>query len=146
MADKTFCNSVESVYREKIMPKGGIFTIRNVKIATWFFVAATILTMDFELDGVNIFPDILVIAFMIPALVYFRKSTKISVKAPAIMMGLYALSAILSNLADTYYQINYTYNAMEKSSEAFATYLFYVGTVALQGIIFVILLLIFSQF
>ncbi len=140
MADKTFCNSVESVYREKIMPKDGIFTIRNVKIATWFFVAAAILTMDFKLDGVNIFPDIVVIAFMIPALVYFRKSTKISVKAPAIMMGLYALSAILSNLADTYYQSNYTYNAMEKSSEAFATYLFYVGTVALHGIIFVILL------
>ena len=54
-----------------------VFAIRNVKIATWLFVVATVLTFDFELDGVNIFPDILVIAFIIPSFVYISKSTKI---------------------------------------------------------------------
>ena len=44
---------------------------------------------------------------------------------------------MLSALADKYFHANYTYNAIEKSSVALATYFIYVGTVALQGILFV---------
>lgn len=139
-ADKVFCRSVEDTYREKILPKDGIFTVRNVKAATWFLVAAAVLTIDFELDGVNIFPDILVLVFLALSFVYFRKATKLSVKLPAIMMGLYGISTVFADAADMYYHNNYTYSAMERSSEAFKHYLVYVGAVALKGILFVGLL------
>ncbi|MBP3370424.1 MAG: hypothetical protein J6L85_06700 [Clostridia bacterium] len=145
-ADKILCESVENTYREKILPKDGIFTVRHVKIATWFFVVAAVLTIDFELDGVNIFPDILVLGFVILSFVYFCKSTKLSFKLPTVMMALYGVSAVLADLADTYYHGRYTYSSMETSSEVFMIYVFYVVAVALKGAIFVgLLAVIFLQ-
>ena len=142
-ADKVFCNSVSATYSERVLPKEGIFAIRNVKIATWLFVVATVLTFDFELDGVNIFPDILVLAFIIPSFLYFAKSVKLSWRAYAVSAVLYGVASLLSMASYSYYHANYTYNAMEKSQEAFFAYLFYVGSVALQGILFVCMLAVF---
>ena len=142
-ADRVFCESVSRSYGEKVLPKEGVFAIRNVKIATWLFVVATILTFDFELDGANIFPDILVLAFIIPSFVYLAKSTKLSWRTPMITAILYGAASVLSMLSYTYYHSNYNYNAMEKSEEAFFAYLFYVGSVALQGILFVCMIAAF---
>ena len=141
-ADTTFIQSVERAYSEKVLPKDGLFAIRNVKIATWFFVVAAILTIDFKLDGVNIFPDILVLGFMILALVYFRKSTQISVMPCAIAFGAYGISAILCDIADAHFHNNYSYYAIEKSDEALSCYIGYVASVALKGILFVVMLVI----
>ena len=139
-SDKILCESVEKLYTEKILPKDGIFTIRNVKVATWFFVASSILSIDFKLDGVNLFPDILVIAFMIPALAYFCKTTNLNIKAPIAFMSVYGVSVILSDLLEAYFLSKYTYNAIEKSDAAFLTYCIYVGSVVLKSVIFVCLL------
>ena len=142
-ADTALTQSVERAYCEKVLPKDGLFAIRNVKIATWFFVVAAILTIDFKLDGVNIFPDILVLGFMILALLYFYKSTKISLTPCAISLGAYGISAVLSELADTHFHNNYTYHAIDKSDEAFSWYVTYVASVAIKGILFVVMLVIF---
>ncbi|MBE6593972.1 MAG: hypothetical protein E7642_08315 [Ruminococcaceae bacterium] len=142
-ADRVFCDSISAAYGEKVLPKEGVFAIRNVKIATWLFVVGVILTFDFNLDGVNIFPDILVLAFLIPSFLYLAKSTKLSWRAPAVIAVLYGAASLLSMSSYAYYHANYTYNAMEKSEKAFFAYLFYVGSVALQGIIFVCMLAIF---
>ena len=144
--DKVFCESVSGSYAQKVLPKQGIFTIRNVKVATWFFVAAAVLTIDFKLDDKNIFPDIFVALLMIPALIYFCKSTKISAKGSYIFIGLYGLSSVLTSLAGAYFDANYTYNTIEKSQEAFVVYLVYVGLVALSSILFISMLaVIFKQ-
>ena len=141
-ADTALTDSVERAYREKVIPKDGLFAIRNVKIATWFFVVSAILTIDFKIDGVNIFPDILVVGFMIFALLYFYKSTKISVMPCAVALGAYGISAVLCEFADTYFHNNYTYHAIDKSDEAFSWYIAYVASVAIKGILFVVMLVI----
>ena len=144
--DKTLCESVSNAYAQKILPKQGIFTIRNVKAATWFFVAAAVLTIDFKIDDSNIFPDIFVALFMIPALVYFCKSSKLKARASYLLIGLYGALSVLSTLAEAYFDANYSYNVMEKSQEAFTVYLVYVGFVALKSIFFISMLaVIFRQ-
>ena len=139
--DTVFCESVAISYREKVMPKEGIFVIRNVKIATWFFVAAMALTIDIKLDEVNLIPDILVIAALIPAFVYLSRSTRINKKSLLSLSVAYALTSVLTVLTKVYYEENYfTYNAMTRSSEAFGAYLVYIASVAIHGIILICLL------
>lgn len=144
-ADRVFCDSVREAYREKIIPKEGLFVIRNVKIATWLFVVAMVLSLDIELEGSNILPDLLILLFFIPSFIYLCKTTVFSKKATIVTTVLFALSSVASIAADAFYHSNYTYNAMEKSEEVFFAYLVYVGAVALQGIVFICLLTSFSN-
>ena len=136
-ADKTFCDSVSAAYSERVMPKRGLFTVRNVRVATWFFVAAMVLTLDIKLEDVNIFPDVLIVALLAISFAFFCKTTRLSKTAPIVMMVIFGISTVLSAVADKYFHANYTYNAIEKSSVALVTYFVYVGTVALEGILFV---------
>ena len=139
--DTEFCESVSAAYREKIIPKEGIFVIRNVKIATWLFLAAMALTMDLKIDEVNILPDILVLAAIVPAYVYLAKSTKINKTSLIVTSALYALTSVLTVFTEIYYEEKYiTYNAMARSSEALGGYLIYVCSVALHGIVLICLL------
>lgn len=144
-ADRTFCESVEGAYREKIIPKEGLFVIRNVKIATWLFVAAMVLSLDIKFEGANVFPDLLILLFFIPAFIYMRKTTVFSRKSTIITSALFAVSSVASIVADQFFHNNYTYNSMEKNEESFFVYLIYVGAVALQGVVFICLLTSFSN-
>lgn len=138
--DTVFCESLSAAYRERIIPKEGIFVIRNVKIATWLFVVAMALTIDLQLDGVNMIPDILVVAALVPSFIYLSKSTRVNKKSLLGTTVLYAVTSVASMLTSIYYEENYTYNAMAKSSEALGAYLIYVVSVALHGIILICLL------
>jgi hypothetical protein len=144
-SDTVLTQSVEKAYAEKVLPKDGLFAIRNVKIATWFFVVAAVLTIDFKLDGVNVFPDVLVLGFMMLALLYFRKSTKISLLPCVAALGGYGVCAVLSEIVDRYFHNNYTYHSIEKSDEAFGWYVTYVASVAIKGILFVVMLVILAN-
>ena len=139
-ADKALCEGVSTAYAERVLPKRGLFTIRNVRVATWFFVAAMVLTLDVKLEEVNIAPDILVAVLAAIAFAFFCKTTKLSKSAPTVMMSLFGVSTLLSVFAEKYFHANYNYNAMTKSSQALVAYLIYVGAVALQGILFVCML------
>jgi hypothetical protein len=139
--DTVFCESVATAYREKVIPKEGIFVIRNVKIATWLFVAAMALTIDIKLDEVNILPDILVIGALLPAFIYLSKSTSINKKGILISTVLYAVTSILTVMTRVYYEETYfVYGAIARSADALGAYLVYVGSVALHGIVLICLL------
>ena len=144
-ADKTLHASVGKAYNEKVAPKHGLFTIRNVRVATWFFVAAAVFTIDVKLEEVNILPDIVSVLLMAVAFAYFAKTAKLSKKMPVLLMALFGVSTVFTVLSEAYFLEHYTYNAIEKSSEALVTYLVYVGAVALQGILFVCLLSAFFK-
>ena len=136
-ADKTLCDSVSAAYSERVMPKRGLFTVRNVRVATWFFVAAMVLTLDVRLEEVNILPDLFIVALLAISFAFFCKTTKLSKPAPVVMMALFGISTLLSDAADKYFHANYSYIAIEKSNAALVAYFVYVGAVALKGILFV---------
>ncbi|MBQ2307945.1 MAG: hypothetical protein II373_00050, partial [Clostridia bacterium] len=129
--------SVSAAYVERVVPKRGLFTVRNVRVATWFFVAAMVLTLDIRLEDVNILPDLLIVALLAISFAFFCKTTKLSKPAPAVMMALFGISTLLSDAADKYFHANYSYIAIEKSNAALVAYFIYVGAVALKGILFV---------
>lgn len=136
-ADKTLNESIRAAYAQKVEPRQGLFTIRNVRAATWFLVAAAVLTIDVRLEEVNILPDILVIPLLVIFFAFIFKTTKLSVTLPTVVIALFGASTVFNVLAYAYFHEKYTYNAIEKSSEALTAYLVHVGAVALQGIMFV---------
>lgn len=145
LADKKLCGGVSAAYVEKVAPKRGLFTIRNVRAATWFLVAAAVLTLDVRLEEINILPDIVVVILIAISFAFFARTVKLSFKAPAALMALFGVSTVFSVIAENYFLEKYTYNAIEKSSEALTSYLVYVGAVALQGILFVCMLSVFFK-
>lgn len=140
IADKRLCLSVSEAYAEKVAPKRGLFTIRNVRVAGWFLVAAAVLTLDVKLEEINVLPDIFAVILIAVSFAFFARTVKLSFKAPVTLMVLFGASTVFSVLAENYFLERYTYNAIEKSSEALTTYFVYVGAVALQGILFVCML------
>ncbi len=138
--DTVFNGSLIEKYEKQILPKRGKFVIRYVKTAAWFLVISAVLSLDFKIEGRNVIPDLLVLAAMIPSFVIFSRAVHKIRKIEIFSFVTYALVSIASYTADIYYLENYTYNAMNKNTTAFAVYLVCVVLVALKGISFVCML------
>ena len=138
-ADKQLNEAVLEGYNKKQISQKGIFIKKNVKTACWFMTVAAVLSLDFRLEGVNVIPDILICAAIIPAVAFFCKTTNIHKTAIRVFLIIYCAFSLLSNGAETYYLENYTYNAMQRIPEAFGAYLVWVISTALQAVFFVLL-------
>lgn len=138
--DEALNGKLTEYYCSSVLPKRGLFIIRYVKTASWLFVAFSVLTLDFKLEGINIMPDILSVALIIPAFMYFCKVVKLRKVGTYIIITLYGICTIASAALDKIFLDNYTYSVLDIDAGAFALYLAYVLSVALQGIAFVIML------
>ena len=101
---------------------------------------ASALTLDFKLEGINLLPDILAVAFIVPAFLYFCKTATLNKRSTYVFTAFYGFFAVLSAILDRIYLSKYTYNALDRDMAAFILYLSYVISVALQGLFFVLML------
>ena len=138
--DKPFNTAISEHYATNILPRKGLFITKHVRAASWLFVVGAILSLDFKLEGVNLLPDILVIAFIIPAFIYFCKTAKLNKIGTYISAAFYGVFVVLSTVIDRIYFSNYaSYNALNGDTTAFVLYTAYVISVALQGLCFVLM-------
>ena len=137
--DKEFVFSVNAEYAKKRISKNGAFVIKDVKAASLLFVLAAIFSIDFNLDGINILPDILVSVALALAFFYFTKTAKIKKTVPIICFGLYTVTTIFEDYIRYYFNEKYYYNAINKNGEAFAFYIATVLAVALEGVMLIML-------
>ena len=138
--DEIFNNEMSTHYIEKVLPRKGLFIVKYVKTASWLLVVAAVLTLDFKLEGIDLLPDIVTVAFIVPAFLYFCKTASINKRSTYIFTVFYGLFAIVSSVIDRIYLSNYTYNALDRDMGAFALYLSYVISVAIQGLFFVLMI------
>lgn len=138
-SDSEFVNELNTEYSNKRLAKAGMFAIRDVKIATLFFVLGSILTLDFVFENVNIVPDILVVVALSLSLIYFSKVAKFKKKFVIIMLAVYSVITLFEEYLKFYFFDNFYYNAINKNDEAFYTYIIIVVTVAVEGIMLVII-------
>lgn len=143
--DKPFVNEIKANYSSIRVNKSGVFVIKDVKIATLFFVLASILTIDFEFDGVNVIPDFLVLIAMGISLFYFSKATKLKKGLPIAMLTVYGVATLFEDFIRYYFSSNFYYNAINKNGEAFAVYIVTVIAVAVEGITLFLLYLAMSR-
>ncbi len=138
--DSEFNSALLAHYQEHVLPKKGLFVIRYLKMATWFLIAAAVLSLDIIIDGINIFPDVLVVIPIIFAFVYMCRSSVLKKRSVYILLVLYGVLAIATSILNGYYLENFTYNAMSREFIAFAFYFAYVVVGAAKGIVFVLML------
>ena len=137
-SDKTFVNEVDAQYSSKKITRSGMFVVRDVKIATMFLVLGSILSLDFIFENVNIIPDILVVPFFALSLFYFSKVSKIKKNFAIVSLVVFSIVAIAEECLRLYFFNEFYYNAINKNGEAFYTYVFMVATIALKGIMLVV--------
>ena len=144
-SDKDFVISVDEEYSSKQISKSGMFVVRDVKIATLFLVLGSILSLDFIFENVNIIPDILVVPFFALSLFYFSKVSNFKKKFAIASVVIFSIVSILEQVLRFYFFEEFYYNAINKNGEAFYTYLFMVGTVAIKGILLVVVFVAISK-
>ena len=104
-SDREFVNELNTEYSNKRLAKTGMFAIRDVKIATLFFVLGSILTLDFVFENVNIVPDILVVVALSLSLIYFSKVAKFKKKLVIIMLAVYSVITLFEEYLKLYQEV-----------------------------------------
>lgn len=137
--DKDFVNAINEEYAKKKITRNGAFVIKDVRIASIFLVMASIFTIDFSFDGVNILPDILVVIALSISLFYFSRAAKIKKSFAVVTFLLFTVATLFEDYIRYYFADNFYYNAINKNGEAFGYYLATVIAVAVEGAIFVLL-------
>ena len=143
--DKAFTVAVNEEYSKRKTTKNGAFVIKDVKIATFFMLLASIFTIDFSLDGVNILPDILVVIALAISLFYFSKTAKIKKIFAFFIFFLFTVSTLFEDYIRYYFADNFYYNAINKNGEAFGYYLATVIAVAIEGLLLVLLYVLMAR-
>ena len=143
--DKAFIDAINDEYSKRKTTKTGAFIIKDIKIATVFMVIASVFTIDFNLDGVNILPDILVIISLAISLFYFSKTAKIKKNVLIVVFALFSALTIFEDCIRYYFADNFYYNAITKNGEAFGVYLGTVIAVALEGVMLIIVYVVFAR-
>ena len=138
-SDSEFVSALNTEYSNKRLVKSGMFAIRDIKIATIFFVLGSVLTLDFVFENVNIVPDILVVVALSLSLFYFSKVAKFKKKLVITMLAIYSVITLFEQYLRFYFFDNFYYNAINKNNEAFYTYIIIVVTVAVEGVMLVII-------
>ena len=137
--DNDFIESLNKEYSQRKITKNGAFVIKDVKIATVFMVLASIFSIDFNMDGINILPDILVVVLLGIALIYFSRAAKIKKAFLVTVFSLFTVATVFEDFIRYYFAENYYYNAINKNAEAFNVYLITVIAVAVEGILLVLI-------
>ena len=137
--DSRLNSALRETYSERVAAKRGLFAIRNVKIASWLMIAAAVVSLDVMFDEINILPDVLAVAFIIPAIIFFAKTAEIKkggVCLSAIVFGIFSVGAYVSKAL---FMNNFHYTAMNKDFLAFALYMLYVLLTVLQSVMFIVM-------
>ena len=143
--DKSFTAAVNEEYSKKRMTKNGAFVIKDVSIATFFMVVASIFGIDFSLDGINILPDILIVISLAISLFYFSRTAKIKKGFAIVAFSLFAIATLAEDYLRYYFADNFYYNAINKNGEAFGYYLATVIAVAIEGLLLVLVYIAMSR-
>ena len=139
--DEPFVSAINEAYAEKKTVKTGYFVIKDIKIASAFMIIAAIFSIDFNLDGVNILPDIAVVIFLGIAAFYFAKTAKIKKAFVIVSFSVFAVFTLFEDFARYYFAENFYYNAINKNGEAFDFYIVTVVAAAIEGVLLVVVYL-----
>ncbi len=141
--DAPFNQALIGKYNTEVLPKRGIFVIKDIRRASWLLTVAAVLTLDFTLDGVNIMPDVLSVIFFVLSAIYFEKTVRLKTKKIYVLTGIYGVLSVAAYVLQYYYSAKFSYNALDSDFNAFCIYIAGVAAVTLQGIMLICLLSVY---
>lgn len=136
--DQALMTSLSASYRTNVSPKAGLFIDRRFKNFYVFFLLALIFSINYRVDDITLFPDVLsAIAFFFA---FFTLSRNISIKkAPWIFAsGFYFITSIVSHELEHRFFLEYSFSSIIKNDSAMLLYSSYVISNILNVIAFLL--------
>ena len=124
--DTAFVGSVEGVYIKRVLPKQGIFVIRNVSTAFMILITGLVLSFDLRLEGINILPDFISAAILISFFFVVSSKTQINKKTGIIFSCIYLISGIISSVLEFLFFDEFYYGSIFRDAEALNSFIFMV--------------------
>ena len=134
--DDDFSESLETVYRERVLSKRGPLIKFNMGIVFFLFSAAFIFMLDLRFDGVNVTPDFIGALLVLLAILFLNKYDKRSKKLMrASAVSYFAISAS-AYVAEILFFEKYYYTAIFRSTAAKVFYILMCSLQVLSTIAF----------
>ncbi len=134
--DTDFTSALLDTYRAKILPQKGIFIKRNVKISFVLLLIAVVLSFDFRVQNLNIFPDALSAMMLLAFFVSIYRKTKINLAAPIILSALGIVSGVVSMIFEIRFFKEYTWDSIFRTVPAMNAYVLMCVTAIINTLIF----------
>lgn len=136
--DESFCTSLEQTYKEKVLPRTGLFICRSVRIAFSAWIVAAILTLDVRLENFNFLPDILAAVAFFIFFLRLKKHTPGKKAFSFVSMTAYAVTCVASFVMQTYFFTTYSYSSILRNDRALLLYGIAVGIECLKAAAFLV--------
>lgn len=120
--DTKLINSLSAAYREKVLPQKGIFIKRNVKISFVILLVAVVLSFDFRVQNINIFPDVLSALLLLVFFLFIRRKTKVNLIVPIILSVFGVISGLVSMIFEIRFFEEYTWDSIYRTVPAMNAY------------------------
>jgi len=135
LKDENFISNLTEKYNTEILPQTNMFLCRDMKMVATLIILGAIGTMDFYIDGINIFPNIIGATFLILLFAKLIKYTKKSMLG-LILSGLLAASSLAGFLMQIKFSEEYDLTALKWVPEAEKLYNTVTAITILQELIF----------
>lgn len=134
--DVVFTSALSEIYREKVLPKKGIFIKRNVKISFVLLLIAVVLSFDLRIQNINIFPDVLSALMLLAFFVSIRRNTKINLTLPIILSALGVASGLISMIFEIRFFKEYMWDSIFRSEGAMDAYVLLCVSEIINALVF----------
>ncbi len=121
--DSRFEDRLVDIYNTDVLSQTDLLARRAVKNAFGYFSIAAVLTIDFNLDGFNIIPDVLVALCILGGLLTIRKYIT-NYKISFISTVIFGIASLLQTVFEYIFGSKYFIEAIDIDPE---TYSFYIG-------------------
>ncbi|MBE6576608.1 MAG: hypothetical protein E7653_00540 [Ruminococcaceae bacterium] len=121
-SDEILMPALDKAYAEKVLPRDGIFIIRNVTTALLILAVSCVLCFDLRLENINVIPDFLSAVLLICFFIVLGKKIKIKKAIPILLGAVYFVTSALASFFEFKFFENYYYSAVYRSADALNAY------------------------
>lgn len=134
--DTEFCEVLEQTYARRVLTKKGIFVKRNVSVSIAVLITAAVLSFDFRIERVNLFPDFISAALLLAFFVIISKKTPINKMWGMVISAVYFVVSAVASFLEFYFFKNHSYGAILRDMEALAAYRYMVIACIVSAVVF----------
>lgn len=145
--DTVFINELNKTYRERFMPRNGVFIRRNTNTAFILLIVALIFSFDLRVDNLNMLPDAICAIMLIAYFSVLAKKTNIKRWASIVAcVGYLAVSGVAYIYEFSFFD-KYYYGAIFRSDEAMSAFVLYAASACVSAIMFAVvcILILYSM-
>lgn len=140
--DRPLIEFYREKYRTEVLTKGHLFTHRHLRSALLVASIAMVFRMDFRLDSLHVFPDALLAALLIVAVLLLGKHVGARGRF-FVSAGVFAVVSAGVNLFEYYFSYNYSITSIQTDEAAYQMHVYLQIAKTAEQVLFVLMMVFF---